>query len=156
MKLRDLNTSILIMHNWNYFFIFTTNRCTYTCNIHLVSAVMLTSPFRGFAEVLISVNFFQTELLLLQPVMYHKDKKRQKTNKHGFNRSGYWTENSINERHAGLVCDPIAFCLLSKTRRVALFCVMHLHYHQFVLLELVLVSCTQSPHWELWFTKILS
>lgn len=43
-------------------------------NMHLVNAVMLTLPFRGFAEILIGVNFFQTELLLFQPAVYHKKK----------------------------------------------------------------------------------
>lgn len=45
---------------------------------------MLTLPFRGFAEILIGVNFFQTELLLLQPVVYHEGNK-----KHGCNQSEY-------------------------------------------------------------------
>lgn len=38
------------------------------------TVVMLNLPLRGFAEVLIGVNFFQTELLLLQPVVYKEGK----------------------------------------------------------------------------------
>ncbi len=41
-----------------------------------VGVVTLVLPFRGFAEVLIGVNFFQTELLFFQPAMKHTSKDK--------------------------------------------------------------------------------
>lgn len=41
-------------------------------------SVVQTSPLRRFVEILVGINFLQTELLLLQPTMDHEENKTNK------------------------------------------------------------------------------